>query len=196
MTISKPSGTAEGDVLVAAMNTNTNLSQSITPPSGWTQVGVTAAGIRRFGVWHKIAGPSEPADYTWSVTGGGINTASPGAILRYAPQSPALPPGIIDASGFGSAQSPAVAPDVSAAATDDTLIALFSADENTVGSTPSGMTQRFLSDQSLTSLGIYDEALSASGATGSRTWTGSGSGTGASIVIRASAAAGRIRMMV
>ncbi|MBK9427224.1 MAG: hypothetical protein IPN63_07520 [Gammaproteobacteria bacterium] len=98
--------------------------------------------------------------------------------------------------GFGTAASPAVAPDVSAAATDDTLIALFSAGDQTVGSTPSGMTQRFLSDQSLTSLGIYDEALSASGATGSRTWTGSGSGTGASIVIRASAAAGRIRMMV
>ncbi len=195
MTISKPSGTAEGDVLVAAMNTNTSLAHSITPPSGWTQVGITASAATRFGVWQKIAGPSEPADYTWT-TSGNINSASPGAILRYSPQSPSLPPGIIDASGFGSAQAPAVAPSVSAAATDDTLIALFSAGDQTVGSTPSGMTQRFLSDQSLTSLGIYDEALSASGATGSRTWTGSGSGTGASIVIRASAAAGRIRMMV
>jgi len=182
-------------VLIAAVNTSTGLAHSITPPSGWTQVGITASAATRFGVWQKIAGPSEPADYTWT-TSGNINSASPGAILRYSPQSPSLPPGIIDASGFGSAQAPAVAPSVSAAATDDTLIALFSVGENTVGSTPSGMTQRFLSDQSLTSLAIYDEALTASGATGSRTWTGSGSGTGASIVIRASAAAGRIRMMV
>ena len=195
MTISKPSGTAEGDVLVAAMNTSTPLAHSITPPSGWTQVGITASAANRFGVWQKIAGASEPADYTWT-TSGSISSASPGAILRYAPQAPSLPPGIIDASGFGSAQSPAVAPDVSAAATDDTLIALFSAGDQTVGSTPTGMTQRFLSDQSLTSLAIYDEALTASGATGTRTWTGSGTGTGASIVIRASAAAGRIRMMV
>ena len=85
ITINKPTGTAQNDAMVAliAIGTDTGMNT----PSGWTflQVHNTVAMLKS--LYYKIAGASEPADYTFTwdtntrVAGGissytGINTTS------------------------------------------------------------------------------------------------------------------------
>lgn len=192
ITVSKPTGTAEGDMLIAMMSATAG-GASITPPAGWTAVGEGGtASSTRTAVWYRVAGASEPASYNFTV--GATMAAGAGLILRYAPQLPTTPPAVVDASAMGTLQSPAVAPSVSATENADTLIALFSS--GTAGSTPTGMTERAAIENLNTGAWAYDQQLSASGATGSRTWTGSVSGVGWSILLKASQAGNRIRMMI
>ncbi|HSE44759.1 MAG TPA: discoidin domain-containing protein, partial [Gemmatimonadales bacterium] len=64
ITVTKPSATAEGDVMIAV---TTQPSTTTTPPSGWTLLGsFTEAGNQEANVYRKIAGSSEPANYTWT----------------------------------------------------------------------------------------------------------------------------------
>lgn len=76
-TVTKPTGTISGDLLIACIAKTT--TGTPTPPSGWdtissdstlknfTQGTAFASGC---GFYWKIAGGSEPADYTWTSTSG------------------------------------------------------------------------------------------------------------------------------
>ena len=67
--IPKPSGTAQGDLLIAAVATDE--SSTPFPANGWTPIDCTAYGTAvTLGAWRKIAGASEPANYTFTWTGG------------------------------------------------------------------------------------------------------------------------------
>lgn len=193
--LSKPTGTVEGDVLVAFITVNWTSTPTITPPSGWTQVGTwgaSGASSTHAGVWYKVAGASEPTSYTWTIST--TMTDSGSAIVRYTPTAPTTPPGIIDAAAAGSTATPAVAPSVTTTGTGDTLIALFTA--STAGSTPTGMTARVALDRTGAGAWIYDELLTTAGATGTRTWTGSSLGKGWVIALLADQAGNRVVMMV
>lgn len=62
--VTKPSQVAEGDVMLAV---TTQPSTSTTPPSGWTLLGSFLEGSdHESNLYKKIAGASEPADYTWT----------------------------------------------------------------------------------------------------------------------------------
>lgn len=63
-TITKPASTASGDVMYAAIVTDTG---TVTPPSGWTalQTGTNGLG-NRLSTFRKVAGGSEPANYAFS----------------------------------------------------------------------------------------------------------------------------------
>ena len=67
ITVAKPAGTVEEDLLAAVITVQNGANIGITPPSGWTLVRrqneFTDAGLA---VFFKRAGPSEPADYTWT----------------------------------------------------------------------------------------------------------------------------------
>lgn len=64
-TCTKPTGTATGDLLVAAVCTY----DSPTPPSGWTQQAQENYAATYFlTIYTKAAGGSEPSDYTWTST--------------------------------------------------------------------------------------------------------------------------------
>ena len=72
LVITKPAGTAAGDVLIAAIAFN-NSSGAITPPSGWTLVrrmDNAATTANSLAVYRRSAGAGEPASYTWGVAGG------------------------------------------------------------------------------------------------------------------------------
>jgi len=87
ITIDKPTGTAEDDVLIATLHM---ASTGVTAPSGWTLIlenDDTGNGVD-IRSYYKAAGASEPADYTWTLdtnkdvagvvmTLRGVNTASP-----------------------------------------------------------------------------------------------------------------------
>jgi type II secretory pathway pseudopilin PulG len=87
LNISKPSGTSQGDLLIAALSTDGRTSPS--PPSGWTAINVDDYGNQvTLGVWYKIAGSSEPVDYTFSWSG---SRQAYGWIMRFTGHNPVSP---------------------------------------------------------------------------------------------------------
>lgn len=69
ITINKPTGTAEGDIMYAAISHASGTGSSPdTPPSGWTDVGTnpTEGSGGSFWLYKKTAGASEPTDYTFT----------------------------------------------------------------------------------------------------------------------------------
>ncbi len=70
ITVPKPSGTVEGDILIASIYFN-DRNQGVTAPSGWVLIDYFEAGgpSASSGAWYKIATGSEPTDYTWTGIG-------------------------------------------------------------------------------------------------------------------------------
>lgn len=66
VTMTKPTGVASGDVLVAFITAN---DQTVTAPSGFTSIETAQGGTGPFrgSSFYKVAGGSEPADYSFSV---------------------------------------------------------------------------------------------------------------------------------
>lgn len=75
LTITKPTSTAQHDLLVAHIVVFSS-STGTTPPSGWTQIGSNASGSFAY---YKIAGASEPTSYAFTTSGA---TTQNGAIHR------------------------------------------------------------------------------------------------------------------
>jgi hypothetical protein len=68
ITIPTPSGTIQGDLLIAAVATDGNTAGSISAPSGWTLASrSSSSGEVTMGIWNKNAGTSESPTYqfTW-----------------------------------------------------------------------------------------------------------------------------------
>lgn len=90
LTIGRPTGTAAGDVLVAAIGVRPHTA-TITPPAGWTLVrrmDNSNPNSNSLAVYIRVAGASEPASYSWNLSGfahavggiqafSGVDTASP-----------------------------------------------------------------------------------------------------------------------
>jgi len=74
LAISKPAGTLAGDLLLATISHQGGSQRNITPPAGWTNIpsaDVSQGSNARIHAWYKVAGASEPASYTFTLTGGG-----------------------------------------------------------------------------------------------------------------------------
>lgn len=77
-TVTKPTGTAEGDLLIASVLTNVESVTQFKPPLDWYKVqGGGINGEDNICVWYKVAGASEPADYTFT----GVSTSTTGVGL-------------------------------------------------------------------------------------------------------------------
>lgn len=64
-TCTKPASTASGDMLVAHVYG----AGSSSGPAGWTkQIEANVSATYHTSLWTKVAGGSEPADYTWTAT--------------------------------------------------------------------------------------------------------------------------------
>jgi hypothetical protein len=71
---SKPSGTVQGDIMIAVFTAPYTGSLTYTAPSGWNLASSHAGGgsVSLFsGLYYKIAGSSEPSTYTWQCSAGG-----------------------------------------------------------------------------------------------------------------------------
>jgi hypothetical protein len=91
LAISKPTGVASGQVLLATITATK--AQALTAPSGWTVVQDTTLGTTmRQITYYRVAGGSEPASYSWDL--GGSRQAS-GGIADYSGVNATAP---IDAS--------------------------------------------------------------------------------------------------
>lgn len=70
VTISKPTGTAENDILFAQFG-RYSYSTCTSTPEGWTLVQYQAIGTTREQyVYYKVATASEPSGYTWTFSSG------------------------------------------------------------------------------------------------------------------------------
>ena len=174
LAVARPTGVVQDDVLVAVA---TWWIQTITPPSGWTQIGATQSwshpdGTVYAAVYYRVAGASEPANYAW-----GLNAVNDIAvtIVAYDSVDTASP---IAASGVQLQTSTSVtAPSVNAATTADMLVFLAAVGDNDAGqktlTPPGSMTELDDSTNATVWIKAYaaHELLTASGATGTRTAT-------------------------
>lgn len=84
LVINAPSGTSDGDFLIAhiARNYTTLVGATITPPSGWTLLLTNSSGAMDSWVYYKFAGASEPSSYTWTLGATGTVAQSCGGDIH------------------------------------------------------------------------------------------------------------------
>jgi hypothetical protein len=148
LVINKPAGTVQGDVLVATIGV---YDATISTPSGWTlapgcPVDTIVSGTthRRLYVFHKVAGASEPASYSFAIS---VATQVSGGIAAYSGMDPAA---YMNASNTGKAEADGTTVStgsITPTVDNCTVVSVFTADVyNNVGpatwSVP-GATERF-----------------------------------------------------
>lgn len=65
VTVDKPTGTQEGDIMFALATRGDNKAEPNSTPSGWTRLAYKQGVWDYYGLYYKVAGASEPSDYTW-----------------------------------------------------------------------------------------------------------------------------------
>ena len=83
LSIPKPAGTQEGDLLLGVVSHQGGSTRDMTPPTGWTAVpnaDIYEGGNARIHAWWKVAGASEPSSYGFTVTGG-TSWSSAGGVM-------------------------------------------------------------------------------------------------------------------
>ncbi len=128
LVIDKPPGTAAGDLLIAAVATDGNTSTTLTPPAGWTVLDVSQqGGAVTFGVWWKLAGAFEAADYSFTWGGG---EKAYGMVMRFTGHDPASPINVSATNG-GTSSAP-TAPAVTTTVTDTMILRLGGFDDDDI----------------------------------------------------------------
>ena len=161
-TISVPSGTQDGDLMVGVFTGYYTSSGSITLPVGWTAIGglVTQSDDIHTQHAYKIAGPGEGA-VTYGIGSGQYPVAG---IVTYRGADG------IGAFNFETGQGLTRANAGLTTTQDNSVLGLFSIGYyNSLNSAPSGMTQRASWDDGVSF--IWTEELGVAGATGARNST-------------------------
>lgn len=191
VTITKPTGTVSGDVLILHIITETN---KVITATGWTQIDnvVSAGTVLRYASYYKVAGGSEPASYTINVASG---TYTEGIIACYSGVDNTTPINAhTTAEASGSTSTPTI-PSVTTTVANTMLSVGLSEwfGKDWSGFTPTGFTR----DAGITTsagldVGSFHEAVAASGATGTTavTWSSASAGNVHSITVVALAPAG------
>ncbi len=178
ISIVAPTGTVENDVLIAALGVQPSTA-TITAPAGWTlerRVDNASATTNSLAVYRKLASASEPATYTWTITGA---TFAVGGIQGFYNVDTANP---VDVSGAGQATASGTA---HATSTVNTTVAnTILVTNHTFASSrswtpPTGMTEGF--DQKSGGDNAAGQSIegnyvvqSAAGATGAKSATAAG----------------------
>ncbi len=170
LTINKPTGVAENDLLIATISTD-GFTQNIVSPKGWTEIKQDSNGGMTLAVFSRIATASESAsyDFTWD-----DNQQAAGAILRYSGVDISSP---IDVStldtGFGKTPT---APDATTTTDDTRVVRIFGADDDDTpigGPTDHDLRVALTSNtgNGTTSLGVADTVQVTAGNTGSASFS-------------------------
>lgn len=164
LSIAKPTGVVEGELLVATVTAAG--TGSITTPSGWTVIKNVAGTALRQVTYYKVAGASEAASYSWSL---GSSRAASGGIVDYSGVNQTVP---VDATASASGESGnAAAPSVTTSAANDlVLVAASFAVATTV--TPDATTTEQIDVKSgSNTTAVADFAQASAGATTAKTAT-------------------------
>jgi phosphodiesterase/alkaline phosphatase D-like protein len=171
-TVSKPAGVASGDLMLASLEVDADPA-TVTGPAGWTLLLDTRAGAGtpsafHSQVWYRLAGSSEPASYTWSVSGSPYTDI---AVLAYTSVSPTAPVDAAAGRDAGSTSSPTT-PNVTTSFSNEMLVALFIDWDYGTWTAGSAMTKRYDFD----SLTAQDAASALPGSVPPKTATSTASG--------------------
>jgi hypothetical protein len=182
LTVNKPAGTASGDVLVAAILNRRESTHGVqVGPAGWSNVegeNSELEAVHNLQIWTKVATGSEPADYTWTNTGGG---AWAGAITAWSGVSNGGPIGGTISGEDTSGDTTYNHPGLTTTIANSVAVCFFGVNE---GATPTRLpltlhassTKRAEANSTVTGIGmgvcIASEAVAVAGATGARNATG------------------------
>lgn len=160
--LNKPTGTVEGDVMLAHIILNSG-NPTITPPTGWTLIRKTNTENSNLGsaIYYRVATASEPTSYSWRFSSSATAT---GGIATYTGVDNANP---IDAhSGqFNSGTTTMQAPAVTTTTTGDRLVFFSGLTEVATVTGPSSMTQQWKVGSANQSF-MADRAFPTRGSTG------------------------------
>jgi hypothetical protein len=108
LTINKPSNTVENNLMVAVINI-VSTNQTVTAPTGWSEINNKTASDHRSYVFYKVVGNNEASSYAFNFSG---NVSSRGVILTYANGDIFSPigaqDGITGTTGGGALYTPSV----------------------------------------------------------------------------------------
>jgi len=166
LVINKPTGTQQGDLMIAIAGTDSRAARTWTQPSGWNEVRDQNGGTNLM-VSHYIAGASEPGSYTFTVSAPSITS---GIIITY--RNAAFD--VVGSIATGASMLVQTASAVTLTESASTLLAFFA--EVGAGRTWSSPTSGLISlatdsDGAAPSWALYSEANVASGSTGSKSAT-------------------------
>ncbi len=180
--INKPTGTVENDVLVATVAFVGSSGYTVSPPGGggWTLIkDVSTSGYYPGKTYYKVAGSSEPASYTFTVSSS--TNAGVGGIVSYRNVNTSSPIDGNSALASGSS-STHVAPATTTTASETRTVVIYN--QSTVGTglnmswtatTPSTMSERVDTygnfSTSYIGLGFYDISQNDAGAMATKTAT-------------------------
>lgn len=184
LTITKPAGVVENDLMIAQISI-ANLPTTITTPGGWTLIRELTAVHLRTIAYYKVAGDSEPADYTWTFSGA---TTAAGGILAYQGVDASSPVNIENGQATPNDTSHAT-PSVNTTRSNCMLVTLFSVHSNAIlnWTPPAAEAERFdissMAGSDNEAVEGNDETQAVPGATGAKTATSSGAGVGTAQII-------------
>jgi hypothetical protein len=174
LTINKPAGVVQNDVMIASITVGTSTA-TITPPSGWTPVRRTdnATGTSNsLAVYSKLATGSEAASYTWTLSSG--NTGAAGSIQAFSGADPAIDVENGQTTLSGTLHT---TPSVATAFSNTMLVTSHSVGATSAWTPPSGMTEA-VDIQGGSQALETSYAPQAAPWSGAKTATSSGTGTG------------------
>jgi hypothetical protein len=179
LTISKPAGVVNNDVLIAAISYIGGTTNSVTAPPGWTLVRrIDNDNTVGLAIYRKIAA-NEGASYTWTLS---LSESVSGGIQAYAGVDTTTP---IDVEAgqptpFGTSHS---TPSVTTTGPNEMLVTSFMVNSTTTFTPPGGETERYdVASGDTTSEG-NDQPQAAAGATGIKTATAGDVGVGAAHIL-------------
>ena len=166
LTINKPSGVSQNDVLVAS------IAGSVAPitPSGWTLLDARTNGAVLY-TYRRVAGASEAATYSWTLSSTGYAV---GGITAYYNVDTTAPVEAHNSAATSSGTSHAT-PSLTTTQSDEILVASFATPANDTWTPPAGMTERVdaVTSTTFVALEVSDTASSAYGTVGPFTATSS-----------------------
>jgi RHS repeat-associated protein len=188
VTINRPTGAVDGDVLVAHVVVRAN--PTITPPSGWTHVdtatvtgGALAVKIRAAVYVHTATG-GDPTAWTWTFSSTNQVAAS---ISAYSGVDPADPVDVHATATETSVTTSHDAASVTTTETDARLITAYGIAGPTATTPAASMTERVDIQGGGALLGasaeLSDQGLTTTGSTGARTATSASSYKSANITV-------------
>jgi RHS repeat-associated protein len=189
ITVTKPSGTVAGDVMVAGIVANGGSGVTITAPAGWvlqrTENQLTSTATA---VFTKVAGASEPASYAFTLSASKLVV---GSISTYTGVDTANPVDGAGGANSGTSSTAISAPSVTTTTSNTRVIAVWGVRGATTFTPVTPVLER--TDIATTgsfpmSMSLGDRARSTAGATGTSDATASMAGFQATVTIALRAA--------
>ena len=192
LTINKPAGTAENNVMVASIGFRIqspgqySTDVAVAAPSGWSLVrrldnmNSTGSGLA---IYQKVAGASEPASYGWTfscINASGGNTcvnlgfnAGAGGILSFSGVNTTTPIDVENGQSTSSGTTTPATPSVTTTVPNAMLVSSHTiANANAWANPPtSGMTQAFQRTTGIEMIQVSYAVQASAGATGTKTAT-------------------------